>query len=327
VKAILRNVYGETDVLHLSDIDPPVLRPDDLLIRVHAAGVDRGVWHVMTGLPYLGRLAFGLRTPKNPVLGSDVAGTVEAVGADVTGFRPGDEVYGDAGGSFAELSRAPAGRCAPKPANLSFVQAAAVPVSGCTALAAVRDAGKVRPGQTVLVIGAAGGVGSFAVQIAKAYGAEVTGVCSTAKVDLVKSIGADHVIDYTTTEVTDGSQRYDVILDIGGNRPLTALRRALTPHGTLVIMGGETDGRWLAGTDRQIRAMAVSPFVGQKLGTFIGTQSADDLAVLVELIDSGQVSPVIDRTYPLGEVAAAIRHMQDGQARGKLIITVIDENS
>jgi NADPH:quinone reductase-like Zn-dependent oxidoreductase len=322
VKAIVQNVYGETDVLRLRDIDPPALRPDDLLIRVHAAGVDRGVWHVMTGLPYPARLAFGLRTPKNPVLGSDVAGTVEAVGADVTGFRPGDEVYGDAGGSFAELTRAPAGRCAPKPANLSFTQAAAVPVSGCTALAAVRDAGKVRPGRTVLVIGAAGGVGSFAVQIAKAYGAHVTGVCRTDKTDLVRSIGADDVIDYTRDDITDGTRRYDVVIDTGGNRTLSRLRRALTARGTLVVVGGEEGGRLLQGTDRQLRAALLSPFVRQRLTGLMSIVSAADLRTLTELIESGAVTPVIDRTYPLGEVPEAIRHLSAGNARGKVVITL-----
>jgi NADPH:quinone reductase-like Zn-dependent oxidoreductase len=322
VKAIVQNVYGDTDVLRLGDIDPPAVRPGDLLIRVQAAGVDRGVWHLMTGLPYLARLVLGLRTPKNPVLGRDVAGVVEAVGADVTGFRPGDEVYGEADGSFAELTRAPASRCAAKPAGLTFAEAAAVPVSGCTALSAVRDAGRVRAGQSVLVIGASGGVGSFAVQIAKAYGAHVTGVCRTDKADLVRAVGADDVLDYTRDDITDGTRRYDVILDIGGNRTLSRLRRALTDHGTLVVVGGEGGGRLLQGTDRQLRALLLSPFVRHRLTGLVSLAATDDLQTLTGLIESGAVTPAIDRSYPLGEVPDAIRRLSAGDARGKIVITV-----
>jgi NADPH:quinone reductase-like Zn-dependent oxidoreductase len=276
----------------------------------------------MAGLPYPVRLVAGVRTPKNRVRGMELAGRVEAVGQGVTRFQVGDEVFGIGDGSFAEYARAEQGKIALKPKSLSYQQAAAVGVSACTALQGVRDHGRVQPGQKVLVIGASGGVGTFAVQIAKAFGAEVTGVCSTAKVDLVRSIGADHVLDYTLGDVTDGRQRYDVILDIAGNRSLTALRRALTRRGTLVVMGGETGGRWLDGSDRQLRAMALSPFVGQRLGSFIGTQSAEDLAVLTELIESGKVTPVIDKAYPLSEVPEAIRHMLGGHARGKVVITV-----
>jgi NADPH:quinone reductase-like Zn-dependent oxidoreductase len=322
VKAIVQDVYGDTDVLRLSDIAPPTPRPGDLLIRVHAAAVDRGVWHLMTGLPYLARLAFGFRTPRNPVLGRDVAGVVEAVGADVTGFRPGDEVYGEADGSFAELTRAPATRCARKPAGLTFAQAAAVPVSGCTALSAVRDAGRVRSGQSVLVIGASGGVGSYAVQIAKAYGAHVTGVCRTGKADMVRSIGADEVIDYTRDDVTDGSRRYDVVIDIGGNRTLLRLRRALTDRGTLVVVGGEEGGRVLQGTDRQLRAVLVSPFVRHRLTGLVSSAATADLDTLTGLIASGAVTPFIDRAYPLAEIPDAIRRLSAGHVQGKIVITV-----
>jgi NADPH:quinone reductase-like Zn-dependent oxidoreductase len=323
MKAIVRDTYGSADVLELRDIDTPVVGDAEVLVRVHAAGVDQGVWHVMAGLPYPIRLAgYGLRAPKTPVLGADVAGVVEAVGNDVTRFRPGDEVFGIGTGSFAGHALARADKLAPKPAKLTFEQAAAVAISGLTALQAVRDHGKVQPGQQVLIIGASGGVGTYAVQVAKAFGAEVTGVCSTAKVDMVRSIGADHVIDYTQDDFADSGQRYDVIIDIGGNASLARLRRALTPKGTLVIAGGETDGRWLGGTDRQLRALALSPFVGQKLGTFVSREKHEDMLVLKELIEAGKVTPVIDRTYPLGDVPEAIRYLRAGRARGKVVITV-----
>jgi NADPH:quinone reductase-like Zn-dependent oxidoreductase len=323
--AIVHDEYGEADVLRLEEIDRPQIGDDEVLVRVHAAGVDRGVWHVMAGLPYPIRLAgYGLRAPKNAVLGLDLAGCVETVGKNVTTLKPGDEVFGIGVGSFAEYTRARADKLAPKPESLSFEQAAAVPVSALTALQAVRDKGHVQPGQKVLIIGASGGVGTFAVQIAKAFGAEVTGVCSTAKVDLVRSLGADHVIDYTRSDITESGQRYDVILDIGGNRRLSQLRRALTPKGTLVITGGETSGRLLGGSDRGLRALALSPFVIQKLGTFISSENNEDLKVLTELIESGKLTPAIDRTYRLSEVPEAIRYMQAGQARGKVVITVRD---
>jgi NADPH:quinone reductase-like Zn-dependent oxidoreductase len=277
----------------------------------------------MAGLPYPIRLAgFGLRAPKNPVLGADVAGVVQAVGKQVTGFRPGDEVFGIATGSYAEYARASEDKLAPKPANLTFEQAAVIAISGLTALQGLRDHAKARPDQKVLIVGASGGVGTYAVQLAKAFGAHVTGVCSTAKVDLVRSLGADHVIDYTREDFADGQQRYEVILDIGGNASLSRLRRALTPKGTLVITGGETDGRWLGGTDRQLRALIVSPFVGQKLATFISRENHEDMIVLKELIEAGKVTPVIDRAYPLSDVPDAIRHMRQGRARGKLVITI-----
>jgi NADPH:quinone reductase-like Zn-dependent oxidoreductase len=323
MKAIVRDAYGSADVLELRDIDKPVVGDDEVLLRVRAAGVDQGVWHVMAGLPYPIRLAgFGLRAPKNPVLGADVAGVVQAVGKEVSGFRPGDEVFGIAKGSYAEYARASEDRLAPKPANLTFEQAAVVAISGLTALQGVRDHGKVRPGQKVLIIGASGGVGTYAVQVAKAFGAQVTGVCSTTKVDLVRSLGADHVIDYTREDFADGQQRYDAILDVGGNASLSRLRRALTPKGTLVITGGETDGRWLGGTDRQLRALVLSPFVGQKLGTFVSRENREDMVVLKEFIEAGKVTPVVDRAYALGEAADAIRYMREGRARGKVVITM-----
>jgi len=323
MKAIVRDEYGSTDGLELREVDKPQIGDDDVLVRVHAAGVDRGVWHVMTGLPYPIRLAgYGFRTPKNLVQGADMAGIVEVAGRDVTRFRPGDEVFGIAKGSYAEYAIAPENKLAPKPANLTFEQAAVVAISGLPALQGVRDHGKVRPGQKVLIIGASGGVGTFAVQIAKSYGAEVTGVCSTSKVDLVRSLGADHVIDYTHEDFAQQDKRYDVILDIGGNTSLSRLRRTLTPKGTLVILGGETDGRWLGGTDRQLRAIVLSRFVGQKLGTFISSENAEDLLVLKELIEAGKVMPAIDRTYALSEVPEAIRYLEAGHVRGKVAITV-----
>jgi NADPH:quinone reductase-like Zn-dependent oxidoreductase len=323
MRAIVQDTYGSADVLELRDIDKPVVGDDEVLVRVHAAGVDQGVWHVMAGLPYPIRLAgYGLRAPKTPVAGADVAGVVEAIGNDVTAFKPGDEVFGIAKGAYAEYTRAPEDKLAAKPANLTFEQAAVVAVSGLPALQALRDHGKVRPGQRVLIIGASGGVGTYAVQLAKAFGAEVTGVCSTAKVDMVRSIGADHVIDYTHDDFAEGQQRYQLILDIGGNASLSRLRRALTPKGTLVIVGGETGGRWLGGTDRQLRALLLSRFVGQKLHTFVSRENREDMIVLKDLIEAGKITPVIDRTYPLSEAPEAIRYMREGKARGKVVITV-----
>jgi NADPH:quinone reductase-like Zn-dependent oxidoreductase len=263
-----------------------------------------------------------LRAPKNPVLGADVAGVVHAVGKEVSGFRPGDEVFGIAKGSYAEYARASADRLAPKPANLTFEQAAVVAISGLTALQGLRDHARVRPNQKVLIVGASGGVGTYAVQVAKVFGAHVTGVCSTAKVDLVRSLGADHVIDYMREDFADGQQRYEAILDVGGNASLSRLRRALTPEGTLVIVGGETDGRWLGGTDRQLRALVLSRFVGQKLGTFVSRENHGDLMVLKELIEAEKVTPVVDRAYPLSDVPDAIRYLREGRPRGKVVITV-----
>jgi NADPH:quinone reductase-like Zn-dependent oxidoreductase len=323
MKAIVQDTYGSADVLVPRDIDKPVPKDNEVLVRVHAAGVDRGVWHLMTGLPYLLRIAgFGLRRPKHRVRGRELAGRVEAIGKDVTRFRPGDEVMGIGEGSFAEYACAREDKLAPKPASLTFEQAAAVPISASTALQGLRDQGRLKTGQTVLVIGASGGVGTFAVQLAKAFGAEVTGVASTAKLDLVRSMGADHVIDYTREDVADGGQRYDVILDIGGNRSLSHLRRALTPQGTLIIVGGEGGGRWIGGTDRQLRALATSPFVRQRLRVFIAGEHYQELLFLTDLIEAGKITPVIDRTYPLTEVPEAIRYLEQGHSRGKLVITL-----
>jgi NADPH:quinone reductase-like Zn-dependent oxidoreductase len=323
MKAIVQDEYGSPDVLELRDIDKPEISDDEVLVHVHAAGVGRDVWHVMMGLPYPIRLAgYGLRAPKNPVIGSDLAGVVEAVGKDVSTFQPGDEVFGIGKGSYAEYVCAQEDKLAPKPKNLTFEQAAVLAIMGSTALQALRDQGKVREGQQVLIIGASGGVGTYAVQIAKAFGAQVTGVCSTTKVEMVRSIGADHVIDYTQEDFAEGDQRYDVIVDIGGNSSLARLRRALTPEGTLVIVGGEGGGRWLGGLQRQLWATMLSPFVSQKLGTFVSTQNHEDLLVLKDLIESGKVTPVIDRTFPLAEVPEAMRYLEEGHARGKVVITV-----
>jgi NADPH:quinone reductase-like Zn-dependent oxidoreductase len=323
MKAIVQDTYGSADVLQLRDVDKPEVGDNEVLVRVHAAGVERGVWHLMTGRAYLIRLAgYGVRKPKNPVRGREVAGRVEAVGKDVTRFRPGDEVMGIGEGSFAEYVSAPEDKLVLKPAKLSFEQAAIVPISASTALQAVRDQGHVQPGQKVLVIGASGGVGTYAVQLAKAFGAEVTGVASTAKLDLVRSAGADHVIDYTREDFADGERLYDLILDIGGNRSLSHLRRALAPEGTLVLVGGEEGGRWIGGMERQLRALATSPFVRQKLRMFVAKERYQDLLVLTELIEAGKVTPIIDRTYPLPETPEAIRYLEEGRARGKVVIKV-----
>jgi NADPH:quinone reductase-like Zn-dependent oxidoreductase len=325
MKAIVQDIYGSTEVLELRDIDRPVPTDNQVLVRVHAAGLDRGVWHVMTGLPYLIRLVgFGVRRPRVRVRGMDLAGRVEAVGNKVTRFRPGDAVFGWTDtGSYAEYTCAPEAHLAPKPANLSFEQAAAVPISGFAALQAVRDEGEVQPGQKVLVIGAAGGVGSFAVQLAKAFGAEVTGVAGTAQLELVGSIGADDVIDYTGQDVTDGRRHWDVILDTAGHRPLSRLRRALTRRGTLVIVGSEGRGRWLGGFDRQLRALLLSRLVSQRLRMLSSKPRPADLRTLRELLEAGKVTSVIDRTYPLGEVPEAIRQMVQGRGGGgKVVITM-----
>ena len=309
------------DVLRVTETELPDIGPDEVLVRVHAASVDRGTWHVMSGLPYPIRLAgFGVRRPKYANPGRSLAGTIDTVGADVTGLHRGDEVFGIGTATFAEYATARPGTLAAKPPSLSFAQAAAVPVSGLTALQAVRDHGKLAAGQQVLIVGASGGVGSFAVQIAKVFGAEVTGVCGTAKVEAVRALGADQVVDYSREDFADGRVRYDVILDVGGNTRLTRLRRALTPRGRLVIVGGETGGRWLGGFDRQLRAGLLSPFLRQRLGTFIASENAADLTVLRDLCEAGTLSPAVDRTFPLDDVAAAVRYLLDGKAVGKLVI-------
>jgi NADPH:quinone reductase-like Zn-dependent oxidoreductase len=322
MQAIVQDGYGTSEVLHLDEVARPHPGDGEVLVRVRAAGLDRGTWHLMVGQPYLIRLGFGLRAPKNPVPGLDVAGTVEAVGAGVTRFSVGDEVFGTSKGSFAEYTIAKEAKLAHKPADLPFEQAAAVPVSGLTALQAVRDRAKVEAGQRVLIIGASGGVGSYAVQLAKAAGAQVTGVCSAAKADLVRSLGADHVIDYTTQSFADGRHSYDVILDIGGNSPLKTLRSALTDTGTLVIIGGEEGGKLTGGIDRQARAMALSVFSKQHLTTFISSENHADMAELGRLIEDGTLTPTVDQAYPLAEAPAAMRKMEDGLVRGKVVITV-----
>jgi NADPH:quinone reductase-like Zn-dependent oxidoreductase len=321
MRAVVRDRYGSADVLRVAPTTRPEPADNEVLVRVHAAGLDRSVWHLMTGLPYLGRLAFGIRKPRNPVLGLDVAGTVVAVGSAVTSFSLGDEVYGFANGSFAEYAVARADKLALKPGNLSFEQAAVVPVSAATALQGLCDVGRIATGQKVLVIGASGGVGSYGVQLAKAFGAEVTGVCSTGKVDLVRSLGADHVVDYTSADFADGAERYDLVLDIGGDSAPSKLRRVLTPTGTAVIVGGEGGGSW-TGMGRQLRALAMSMFVRQRLTTFIAKQRSADLERLAELIEAGKVTPSVDRTYPLDRAADAMRYLVAGKARGKVAIQV-----
>jgi NADPH:quinone reductase-like Zn-dependent oxidoreductase len=277
---------------------------------------------MMTGRPYLGRLAVGLRTPRNPVLGIEVAGTVATIGAAVTSFAVGDEVYGFARGSFAEYAVAREDRVARKPVNLSFEQASVVPVSAATALQALTDSGRAQPGQTVLVIGASGGVGSYAVQIAKALGAEVTGVASTGKLNLVRALGADHLLDYTRDDFADGTRRYDLVLDIAGNNSLSRLRRTLTPTGTLVITGGEEGGSFSGGMNRQLRAVALSPLLRQRLTMFIAKQRSSDLERLSVLIDAGNVTPSLDRSYPLAKAPDAVRRLAAGQVRGKVAISI-----
>jgi NADPH:quinone reductase-like Zn-dependent oxidoreductase len=321
MQAIVHSRYGPPDALELKDIDKPVINDDAVLVKVRAAAVGKGDWLTVQGLPYVARLRYGLPNPKHPVPGFDVAGRIEAVGANVTQLQPGDEVFGWCDGSFAEYASVPQGQLAQKPANLSFEQAAAVPISGFAALQALRDTGGVQPGQQVVVIGASGGVGSFAVQLAKAFGAQVTGVCSTNSVDLVRSIGADQVIDYTQQDFTRTGQRYDLILEMAGNRSLAELRRALTPKGTLVLVGG-SGGRWFMGTGRTLRAVLVSPFVGQRLRSFLSKPRGADLEVLKELLEAGKLTPVIDRTFPLSETAEAIRYVGERSTQGKTVITV-----
>jgi NADPH:quinone reductase-like Zn-dependent oxidoreductase len=324
MRSIVQDRYGAEPgaVLRLADVERPTVGDDGILVRIAAASVDKGTWHVMTGMPYAMRVAgFGVRVPKAQNPGRALAGTVAAIGKGVSGFQVGDEVYGTTKGSFAEYALVEGSKLSRKPANLSFEQAAAVPISGGTALQAVRKAG-VQPGQHVLVIGASGGVGSFVVQIAKALGAEVTGVCRTDKVDLVRSLGADHVIDYSSEDFTVGGGRYDVIIDTGGMRRLSHLRRVMTPRGTLVLVGGETGGRWLGGFQRSLLAAVLSPFVSQKLTMLASTEKAADFDALRGLIEAGQVVPAIDRAYLLSEAPAAIQHVQDGRARGKVVITV-----
>ncbi len=323
VKAIVQDVYGSADVLELRDIARPGPRDGEVLIRVRAAGVDQGVWHLMAGLPYLIRLfGYGLKKPKVPVRGREVAGVVEAVGGGVTRFAPGDEVFGTCEGSFAEYACAEEDKVARKPGGLSFEEAAAAPISGVTALQAVRDAGQVTVGQKVLVLGAGGGVGSFAVQLAKAFGADVTRVCSTGKVELVRSLGADAVIDYTATDIAGAGKLYDVILDTAGNRPLSLLRRLLVPKGTLVIIGGENGGKLTGGFQRSLGAPLASLFSGRKFKGLVAKETHLDLEALASLMGGGSVKPAVDKVFPLAEAPAAIRYLREGRSRGKVVVRV-----
>ena len=320
MKAIVQDQYGSFDVLKARNIERPRIGDDQILVRVHAASVHLGDWVLMTGSPLIMRMATGLRKPKNPIPGTDVAGTVEAIGKSVERLRPGDEVFGWAEGAFAEYVSANEGQFIKKPANLTFEQASAVGVSATTALQLLRDDGKVQPGQKVLINGASGGVGTFAVQIAKAFGAVVTGVTSTKNVELVRSIGADHVIDYTRDDFTAGAERYDLILDNVGNHSMARTRRALTPAGTLISNGGGHVGGKLG---RTLRTMLVSMFVRQQARPSVKTQNHDDRAALKKLVEAGKVTPVIDGTYPLSETPNAIARVTTGRARGTIVITVV----
>lgn len=331
MKAVVQDRYGGPDVLRFEEVDRPVAGAGEVLVQVHAASVNARDWHIMRGDPYLARLAaratFGPRGPRRLIRGRDFAGRVEAVGSGVTRVRPGDEVFGDTGdvdGAFAEYVAVPEGMVEPRPGNLTVEQAAALPLAGNTALLGIRDVGQVRAGQRVLVNGASGGVGPFAVQIAKAFGAEVTGVCSTRNVELVRSVGADHVVDYTREDFSRAGQAYDVVLDLVGNRSLADLRRALTPEGTLILSGGGvSDGVSLVGPMAlMIRAQAVSRFARHRLVLLTEKPGSAGLATLRELAESGKVTPVIDRTYPLAEAAAAIRYVEVEHARAKVVLTV-----
>jgi NADPH:quinone reductase-like Zn-dependent oxidoreductase len=326
MKAFARHEYGPPDALGLKEVEKPAFADDAVLVRVDATSANAADWHMIRGEPYIARLSFGLRRPKNPIPGCDLAGRVEAVGESVNRFQPGDEVFaspfGHGFGAFAESATVPGDILAPKPANLTSAQAAAVPVAGMTALQGLRDQGRVEAGNKVLIVGASGGVGTFAVQIAKALGAEVTGVCSTRNVDLVRSIGADHVVDYTQEDFTRGERRYDVIFQLAGTDSPSACRRALTPKGTLVLSSGESSGRWIGPLVRPLRALLLSPFVGQRLTSFTMNPSGDDLRFLTELIEAGTVTPVIDRTYSFDELPAAVRYLEQGHTRGKVVVTV-----
>ena len=321
MKAIIQHKYGSPDVLELAEIDKPVAESDQVLVRVHAASVNPLDWHFMRGAPYIVRTQAGLRRPKLAIRGVDVAGTVEAVGADVTSFKPGDEVFGGSRGAYAEYVCVSEDDIALKPSNMSFEQAASVAIAAFTALQGLRDMGRIQPGQKVLINGAAGGVGTFAVQIAKSFGAEVTGVCSTRNVDMVHSIGADHVIDYTSEDFTDGGRRYDLMFDNVGNRSLSECRSVLTAEGTYVLIGGP-DGRWFGPLNRLLKVLALSRFVSQNMVTVLAKRNKADLLILKDLLETGTITPVIDRKYSLCEVPEAIRYLEERHARGKVVITV-----
>ena len=324
MKAWTYDRYGSPDALELGEIEKPAVKDNEVLVRIRAAAVNPFDWHLLRGDPYLVRMAKGLRKPRRTtVAGADMAGIVESVGKDVTRLHPADEVYAeiDAGGCFADYVSVPEGLLGRKPANLTFEQAAAVPMAGITALQALRNVGKVQPGQKVVVNGAGGGIGTFAVQIAKAFGAEVTGVCSTSKVDLVRSLGADHVIDYEQEDFTRRPEKYDLLVDTAGNHSLSDFRRVLTRKGTFAIVGGG-GGRLLGPAGQIIGGMLMSPFVSQRLAPVAGRPNGDDMDCLRELIEAGKVVPVIDRTYPFAEVPEAIRYLEEGHARGKVVIQV-----
>jgi NADPH:quinone reductase-like Zn-dependent oxidoreductase len=331
MKAVVYTRFGPPDVLEIRDIKKPAPNDDQVLVKVRAASVNPLDWHFMEGTPYVMRLMMvGIRKPKDPRLGVDYAGTVEAVGKNVTQFKPGDEVFGNRSGAFAEyLCARPDRAIALKPANMTFEQAAAVPVAGLTALQGLRDKGHVQPGQKVLINGASGGVGTFAVQIAKTFGAEVTGVCSGRNADMVRSLGADHVIDYTKEDFSKGDERYDVILDNVGTQPLSRFRRVLKPNGICVMIGGggPNDGRWVGPMTRPLKAKVMSPFISQKMGMMMAQANKEDLNILADLMQSGKVTPVIDRMYPLSQIADAIRYLELGHARGKVIITIAQDNT
>jgi NADPH:quinone reductase-like Zn-dependent oxidoreductase len=321
MKAIVYRCYGSADVLKLEDLEKPTVAANQVLVRVHAASVNPLDWHYLRGTPYIVRLDAGLGVPENPRLGVDFAGTVEAVGSAVTQFKPGDEVFGGRTGAFAEYVTVRQDRALVlKPANVTFEQAASVPIAALTALQALRDKGHLQPGQQVLINGASGGVGTFAVQIAKAFGAEVTGVCSARNTDMVRSIGADHVIDYTREDFTRGGQRYDLIVDLVGSHSLLDYRRVLNRNGTVVLVGGPSDDPWLGFLAAPIKALVLSLFVTQKFVPFLAELNPQDLATLGELMQAGKVKPVIDRRYALREVPAAIRYVEAGHAQGKVVI-------
>jgi NADPH:quinone reductase-like Zn-dependent oxidoreductase len=338
MKAIVYHEYGSPAVLKLEDIDKPQVEDNEVLVRVHAASVNRLDWHLMRGTPYIARLQAGLRKPKDSVLGADVAGQVDAVGKHVTTFEPGDKVFGSlfghGFGAFAEYVSVSDDLLELKPANLSFYQAAAVPVAALTALQGLRDHGRIEPGHKVLIIGASGGVGTFAVQIAKSFGAKVTGVCSTRNVDLVRSLGAEHVIDYTREDFTQREERYDLVFELAGSHSPSEIRRVLTSKGTLVLIGhGGSEGRWIGPFGRMVRALVLSRFVSQRIASFTGKPNYSsgpnpgDLAALKELLETGKVTPVVDGTYSLSETPEAIRYLEEGHARGKVVVTTSDEGA
>ena len=326
MKAIVRDSYGSPDILELTDIDKPERGDDEVLLRVHAASVNPADWHILRGAPYIARMEFGLRKPKDRGLGCDVAGHIEAVGKKVTMLQPGEEVFGSPFmhglGAFAEWVCISEDLLAPKPAALSFEQVAAVPLAALTALQGLRDQGQLEPGHKVLIIGASGGVGTFAVQIAKSFDAEVSGVCSTRNVEMVRALGADHVIDYTKEDFTQSGQKYHLIFQLAGTLSPSECRSALTSNGNLVLSSGESEGRWIGPVDRVIKGLVLSPFVSQKMASFTVKPNREDLQLLKKFLEDGTLTPVIDRAYSLAQLPEAIRYLEEGHARGKVVITV-----